>query len=199
MLSVVMAVLGVVVVAYTGSTADSGDVDYPYRALGNLVIGAGAVFYGLYEVLYKRIACPPQHVSARKQAGFANVIGSCLGFTTLLCVWPIIVVLHITGIEKFQLPRGEEFWVLTVSLLANMIFSGSFLVLMALTSPVLSSVAAILTTFLVPLVDWLLFDSEISVGELLGGGIIIAAFVLLSYASWKELQEDDDDESEMEN
>lgn len=199
MISVIMAVLGVVVVAYTGSTAKAGEGDYPFRAVGNIVIGAGAIFYGLYEVLYKRIACPPQHVSARRQVVFANVIGSCLGFCTLTCVWPILPILHFTGIEQFELPHGEEIWVLTVSLLANMIFSGSFLILMALTSPVLSSVAAILTTFLVPIVDWILFGSGISAGEVGGGIIIIAAFILLSYASWLELQEDDDDESDADN
>lgn len=172
-------------------------VEYPHRALGNIVIGIGAILYGLYEVLYKRLACPPQHVSARRQAAFSNVIGSCVGFCTLCILWPVIPLLHFTGIETFELPHGEEIWVFIISVVSNALFSGSFLILMALTSPVLSSVAALLTTFLVAVVDWLLFGTEISFGGIIGGVLIIIAFVLLSYASWKELQDESDDESDV--
>jgi drug/metabolite transporter (DMT)-like permease len=218
--SVLLSIVGVVVVAYSGSGQDESQaesstslsrelftsssatssvrpVEYPHRTLGNIVIGIGAVLYGLYEVLYKRLACPPQQVSARRQAAFANVIGSAVGLCTFCILWPIIPLLHFTGIETFELPHGEEVWVFTISVISNALFSGSFLTLMALTSPVLSSVAALLTTFLVAVVDWLLFGTMISFGGVIGGILIIVAFVLLSYASWKELQEESDDESDV--
>lgn len=216
--AVLLSIVGVIVVAYAGSEGDnaakfsratqppapspparpSHPVEYPHRALGNIVIGVGAVLYGLYEVLYKRLACPPQQVSARRQAAFANVVGSAVGLCTMCILWPVIPLFHFTGDEKFELPNGDQLKVLMVSVVANALFSGSFLTLMALTSPVLSSVAAILTTFLVAIVDWFLFGTQISLGGIFGGILIIIAFVLLSYASWKELQEDsDDDESEV--
>ncbi|CAN6622862.1 hypothetical protein TRVA0_009S00958 [Trichomonascus vanleenenianus] len=191
--AVLLSIVGVCVVAYAGSS-DRGTVeDYPYRMAGNMIIGAGAVLYGLYEVIYKRFASPPASVAAKKQASFANVVGSCIGACTLTLLWVILPVLHFTGIEEFELPRGEAALMLFVSLIGNVLFSGSFLVLMSLTSPVLSSVAALLTTFLVPLVDWLLFGSEIGGSDLLGGVLIILAFALLAYASYKELQEEDEE------
>ncbi|ANB15790.1 hypothetical protein AWJ20_3434 [Sugiyamaella lignohabitans] len=197
--SVILSIIGVVIVAYSGSTEDvtaaSKDESepYPYRAWGNIVIGAGAVVYGLYEVLYKRIACPPSTVSAKKQAAFANVVGSGIGVCTFTLLWPILPLLHFAGIEQFEFPRGEVLWVLVASVIANATFSGSFLILMSLTSPVLSSVASLLTTFIVAIVDWLLFGTPISRGGVIGGILIILAFFLLSYASWKELQGDDDE------
>lgn len=91
-------------------------------------------------------------------------------------------------------------------------FSGSFLVLISLTSPVLSSVAALLTIFIVALVDQLLpgaMHVDLTPAAILGGLLIIAAFLVLSYATYKEMDEDikhkpdidvlDDDESDVED
>ena len=124
------------------------------RVAGNLIIGVGSVLYGFYEVLYKRLACPPEGTSPGRGMIFANTFGSLIGTFTLLVLWIPLPILHITGLEKFELPHGEAAWLLAISVLANATFSGSFLVLISLTSPVLSSVAALLTIFLVAIVDW---------------------------------------------
>jgi drug/metabolite transporter (DMT)-like permease len=69
-------------------------------------------------------------------------------------------------------------------------FSGSFLVLMSLTSPVLSSVAALLTIFIIAIVDWLLTGKPLSVTSIAGGLLIVAAFILLSWSTYRELSEE---------
>ena len=172
--SVLVAIAGVLIVAY----GDSGTVTHggksggsvgagpdpeeaSNRTLGNIVIGVGSVLYGLYEVLYKRLACPPEGVSPARGMIFAMTFGSLIGSFTLLVLWIPLPILHIWGIEKFELPQGEAAWMLAISVLANaskspkikpmwipytdcmIAFSGSFLVLISLTSPVLSSVAAL--------------------------------------------------------
>ncbi len=85
-------------------------------------------------------------------------------------------------------------------------FSGSFLVLISLTSPVLSSVAALLTIFIVAIVDELLpepMKNELTAAALIGGLLIIGAFVVLSWASYREMDEERrkrlDEESEEES
>jgi drug/metabolite transporter (DMT)-like permease len=77
-----------------------------------------------------------------------------------------------------------------ISVLSNAIFSGSFLVLISLTSPVLSSVAALLTIFLVAIVDWALTGKPLSVAAVTGGVVICMAFFLLAWSTWREMQED---------
>lgn len=72
----------------------------------------------------------------------------------------------------------------------NLAFSGSFLVLISLTSPVLSSVAALLTIFLVAVVDWMLTGTPLSAAAIGGGILIIAAFLLLSYSTFREMDEE---------
>lgn len=207
-LAVVIAVGGVFIVAYgdsytsTAETAPNpSDPSLPSshpdsarsRGLGNLVIGVGSILYGLYEVMYKKLGCPPSGTSPGRSMLFANFVGTCIGFFTLCVLWLPIPVLHYTGIETFELPTGEAKNLLLISVLANAVFSGCFLVLMSLTSPVLASVAALLTIFLVALVDELLpppMHNELSGAALVGGVVIIVAFVMLTWATFVEMNEE---------
>ncbi len=135
MLSVAVAIIGVMVVAYGDSTPtkhggkSGGSVGggptsqeattAKSRALGNIVIGIGSVLYGLYEVLYKKLACPPDGASPGRGMIFANMIGSMIGSFTLLVLWLPIPILHVLGWERFELPTGEAAWMLFISVIAN--------------------------------------------------------------------------------
>jgi len=198
--SVLVAIIGVLIVAYgdalptkngekSGGSA-GGDTEAKNRVAGNLIIGVGSILYGFYEVLYKKLACPPEGTSPGRGMIFANTFGSLIGCFTLFVLWIPLVILHITGIEVFELPHGEAARLLAVSVLANATFSGSFLVLISLTSPVLSSVAALLTIFLVAIVDWAWTGIPLSSAAIVGGLLIIAAFLLLSWSTYREMQED---------
>ncbi|KAK4140174.1 uncharacterized protein C8A04DRAFT_15198 [Dichotomopilus funicola] len=214
MLAVAVAIVGVLIVAY-GDSGDSGStsgseseaqlqapsdsdpgnntpaLDAGTRFAGNLIIGVGSVLYGLYEVLYKRYACPPDGMDATKGVIFANTFGSLMGAFTLLVLWIPLPILHVLGWETFEIPTGYTAWLLFVSVLMNMSFSGSFLVLISLTSPVLSSVASLLTIFMVALVDWFLTGTPVSGAALFGGLLIVTAFVMLSWSTWREMNEEE--------
>ncbi|KAH8698509.1 putative DUF6 domain protein [Talaromyces proteolyticus] len=190
--SVVVAIVGVLVVAYGDSGPGEGESkgSANNRMLGNIIIGIGSVLYGLYEVLYKKLACPPEGTSPGRSTIFANLVGSMIGSFTLLVLWFPLPILHWLGLETFEWPRGEAAWMLCISVLANATFSGSFLVLISLTSPVLSSVAALLTIFLVAIVDWMVTGKPLSAAAIWGGILIIAAFLLLSFSTYRELDEE---------
>lgn len=189
-IAVLIAIAGVLVVAY-GDTKSEGtqDVEASNRFVGNLVIGVGSVLYGLYEVLYKRFACPPEGVSPVRGMIFANTFGSCIGLFTLTVLWIPLPIIHLLGIEKFELPVASTCWLILLAVLANATFSGSFLVLISLTSPVLSSVAALLTIFIVAIVDWMITGEPLSFAALVGGTMIIVAFIGLSYSTYREMKE----------
>ncbi|KAF4124306.1 EamA-like transporter family [Geosmithia morbida] len=188
--AVVIAIAGVLVVAYGGSSSGDGDdVTASGRFVGNLVIGVGSVLYGLYEVLYKRYACPPEGVSPGRGVIFANTFGSLIGLFTLTVLWFPLPLLHWTGIELFELPTGKTAWLVLAAVLSNATFSGSFLVLISLTSPVLSSVAALLTIFIVALADWLITAKPLSFAAIVGGSMITLAFLALSFSTYREMKE----------
>ncbi|CAD6584136.1 MAG: hypothetical protein ASARMPREDX12_001539 [Alectoria sarmentosa] len=180
--SVLLAIAGVLILAYgdssptkhggkSGGSVGGGENpdDSSNRTLGNIVIGVGSVLYGLYEVLYKKLACPPEGTSPGRGMVFANTFGSLIGCFTLFVLWIPLPILHYTGLETFEWPHGEAAWMLVISVLANATFSGSFLVLISLTSPVLSSVAALLTIFIVAVTDWLLTGKPLSPAAIAGG------------------------------
>ncbi|KAJ2892752.1 hypothetical protein MKZ38_009421 [Zalerion maritima] len=197
-IAVLIAIVGVLVVAYGDSSAPAGtdeqgegnkDPSAGSRFLGNMVIGVGSVLYGLYEVLYKRLACPPEGASAMRSVVFANTYGACIGAFTLSVLWIPLPFLNWLGWEIFELPTGKTALYLFLSVIMNATFAGSFLVLISLTSPVLSSVAALLTIFIVALADWALTGGPPSAAALAGGLLIVVAFGMLSWSSWREMSE----------
>lgn len=192
--AVLVAIVGVVIVAYGDAKPDStasGAGDDGSRFLGNIIIGCGSVLYGLYEVLYKRLACPPDGCSPARGMIFANVFGSLIGCVTLGLLWIPLPILHFTGLETFALPTGATAWWLFLSVIMNATFAGSFLVLISLTSPVLSSVASLLTIFVVAISDWMLTGQPLSAAAIIGGIMIIIAFAMLSVSTWREMTEEE--------
>lgn len=126
MIAVLVAVSGVFIIAYgdsgketDGEKPDGSSGDFKNRTLGNLIIGVGSILYGLYEVLYKKYACPPEGTSPGRGMVFAMTFGSLMGCFTLFVLWIPLPIFHITGIETFMMPRGEIAWVLLISVLAN--------------------------------------------------------------------------------
>jgi drug/metabolite transporter (DMT)-like permease len=208
--AVAVAIAGVLVVAYGDTKAprhagphggasgggpppkdDKSTAETTTRTAGNLVIGLGSILYGLYEVLYKKYACPPDGTSPGRGMIFANTFGSLIGLFTLTVLWIPLPILHITGLEPFELPHGRAAGLLFISTISNAVFSGSFLVLMSLTSPVLSSVAALLTIFLVAITDSILHPQEkLSAAAIGGGSMIIVAFAMLSWATYREMDQE---------
>ncbi|KAK3365557.1 hypothetical protein B0T24DRAFT_536783 [Lasiosphaeria ovina] len=199
-----VAIIGVLVVAYGDGKGSAANVDPPasggmpprgsdsgMRLAGNLIIGVGSVLYGLYEVLYKRLACPPEGTSPGRAIIFANTFGSLIGAFTLTVLWIPLPILHVLGWETFELPTGQAAWLLFISVIVNMTFTGSFLVLISLTSPVFSSVAALLTIFTVAIVDWFWTGQALSAAAIFGGLLIIVAFGMLSWSTWREMTEDE--------
>ncbi|KAL8845040.1 MAG: hypothetical protein Q9176_000712 [Flavoplaca citrina] len=194
-LAVAVAIAGVMVIAYgdsksTGAGASSEKADH--RTLGNIVIGIGSVLYGLYEVLYKKLACPPDGVSPGRGAIFANTFGSLIGCFTLLVLWIPLPILHFTGAEVFEWPPGKAKWMLFISTFSNAptVFSGCFLVLISLTSPVLSSIAGLLTIILVCIADYFRTGEPLSVAAIAGGILIMGAFFFFSWSTYREMEEE---------
>ncbi|CAN3374319.1 hypothetical protein DIURU_000802 [Diutina rugosa] len=202
--SVFIAITGVFIVSYSGSS-DDANTEYPYRLWGNLLILFGAVLYGYYECLYKKYCCIPNHlaryISPRRQSSFANFVMALFGVYTFIILTSCMLISELTGIHRFKFYYGENntrVWSLVIgSIAGNLLFSGSFLLLMALTSPVLSSVSSLVTIFIIGVVEWVLFDNALSSQQLLGDFLIIIGFLLLTYASWKEITEGSDDANDM--
>lgn len=58
-----------------------------------------------------------------------NFITTCLGVTTLLFLWPPIIIAHYTGIETFRLPDNIETWLSMIAVgLCGVAYNAGFMV-----------------------------------------------------------------------
>lgn len=204
--SVIIALSGVFIVAYSGDDSKDQPKEenpYPLRFWGNLLILTGAVLYGYYEVLYKKYLCIPEHLSKittpRRQLTFANFVMGFFGIYTLTILVTILIFAEVFHIHHFNLfdygDNTTTIWLyISGSIVSNLLFSASFLSLMALTSPVLSSVSSLLTIFLIGLVEWWVFGNKLGFQQLVGDLLVIVGFVMLTIASWKEISEGNEDD-----
>ena len=146
MAAVLVSIFGVFLMAYadSGDRSPSSGVDPggPTRLFGNIIIAGGAVLYGLYEVLYKKYGCPLHSRSPAHSMQFSNLMTSLIGLSTLLVIWIPLPILHFVGWEIIEIPSGKTLAVLLASMFSNVMFTASFLTMVSLTSPVLSSVGA---------------------------------------------------------
>ena len=234
--AVTVAIAGVLVVAYgdTGSKSEvgagtpAGEAENgppQNRAIGNIIIGIGSVLYGLYEVMYKRLACPPEGCSPNRGMLFAMTFGSLIGSFALFILWIPLPILHFTGLETFEFPLGEKGWVLLISVIANAskaiwfplwdsrakhlvsvfgLLPRSHLSHIPCSlircravgcnlqpSPWLLIPTYSLTIFLVAIVDTLKPGGEmLSKAAIIGGLLIIGAFLLLSWSTYREMMEE---------
>lgn len=124
LLSVAVAIVGVFFVAYSSSQHQAGGTneqaqEAQHRLLGNIVIGIGSVLYGLYEVMYKRYACPPEGTSTKRGMIFSNAFGSLIGFFTFAVLWIPLPFLHFSGLEVLEWPNYKASIYLLVSTFSN--------------------------------------------------------------------------------
>ena len=100
------------------------------------------MLYGLYEVLYKARACAVSPIGPYRSILFSNACTAGIGLFTFFFMWFPLPILHFTGLETFELPTGKAAFFLGISIVSNIAFTASFLTMVSLTSPVLSSVGA---------------------------------------------------------
>lgn len=151
--AVAISIVGTLVIAYgdaapTASESNETHMQFKLptggiRIIGNLIALVGAVALGLYEVLYKKIACPPKSTSASDSVTFAIATNALTGIYTLSILWMPLVLLHLTGIEPFVFPTGQVGLWLGVSVIWGSISMTSLLILVSLTNPIFSSVASL--------------------------------------------------------
>ena len=90
------------------------------------------ILYSCYETGYKKFATAPND-PATVQNGI-RVLGYT-GVHTLFWMWPIILILHFTGLETFEIPSLEIFKMLVLNAFLDIIFCGALLISIALSSP----------------------------------------------------------------
>lgn len=191
--AVALSIIGTFVIAYGDSTAshpiDDGSAGSQVgtsRLLGNLIACAGAVAFGLYEVLFKKFACSSRpNIRPEESLPLTLAASALTGVYTFVSLWPALIVLHIFGFETFVIPSAKVAGWIAISVLSGSFSITLLVVLVIWTSPTFGSMANVLSVFTVAIADWLIFGLAPSLATYAGGVLIVVAFGLLAWDTFK--------------
>lgn len=164
-LAVALSIMGTFTIAYGDTTAHSADNADETPALGasrlfgNIIALIGAIAFGLYEVLFKKWACPSQSVSPKSSLNLTLAASALTGVYTFSFFWIVLVIMHFIGVEPFVLPSLHVLGYVLLSVSAGSgkriafgrcrkadkfaVAMTALLALVTWTSPVFASVASV--------------------------------------------------------
>ncbi|KAG6854605.1 hypothetical protein C0991_004207 [Blastosporella zonata] len=170
-LAVILSFVGVVLISLSDSS--SSPLQEPTHLLiGDFMALVSAVVYALYVTLLKVRIGVESRIDMQLFFGFVGL------FNVLTC-WVIGAVLHVSGVEPFELPTS---YVVIKAILINIVFTIScdylHVVAMLKTTPLVVTIGLSLTIPLAVLGD-LLLGRAIRGLVLVGAILVIAGFVMV--------------------
>lgn len=89
-------------------SSDENRGNFPHKSPGEIAIGdlmafISAVIYGLYVTVMKR------RVGNEDKVNMPLFFG-LVGVYNLALLWPLFIILHVTGVETFELPPTGKIW-----------------------------------------------------------------------------------------
>ncbi|KAJ4290574.1 hypothetical protein N0V90_010791 [Kalmusia sp. IMI 367209] len=168
----------------------SGETDenrgsFPHKTPRELAIGdamafISAVLYGFYAVFMKK------RIGDESKVNMPLFFG-LVGTLNVFLLWPGMVILHLTGIETFQLPPGGR--ILTIVLVnsaSSLVSDFAWAYSMLLTSPLIVTVGLSLTIPL-SLVGQMVLDKQYSSPLYwVGAAIMVVSFLFINHEDTKD-------------
>ncbi|GJJ13775.1 hypothetical protein Clacol_008032 [Clathrus columnatus] len=112
---------------------------------------------------------------------YPNFLTSCLGLSTAVLLGFGIPLLHWTSLERFQLPPDTHTALCIGGIaLTGLIFNASFMILLGIWGPILTSVGNLLTIVLVIIADFFFNHGAVSIWSLIGAAMIASGFAILA-------------------
>lgn len=103
-LGVIISLLGVVLISMVDLSGDADEHrgSFPHKstlqmAIGDILSLGSAVLYGAYSILMKK------RIGSENRANMLLFFGF-VGLINLIILWPGIAILHLAGIETFEMP-----------------------------------------------------------------------------------------------
>ncbi|KAK5137279.1 hypothetical protein LTR08_000249 [Meristemomyces frigidus] len=143
LVAVMASLAGIVLISTVdlsgNNTDDEHRGDFPAKSLRDVAIGDAlalfsAVMYGGYAVFMKKRISDESRVNMPIFFGFVGLINVVL-------LWPGLLILHFTGVERFELPPNS--WVTTIIMtnsLASLVADFAWAYAVLLTSPIVVTV-----------------------------------------------------------
>jgi len=191
LLAVLGSLAGVVLISsidLSGKDNDDGRGDFPHKSQREIAIGDAMAFisalvYGVYVVVMKIRIGNESRVNM-------PVFFGLVGVFNVFLLWPVFFILHITGIEPFELPPAAHIWgIIIFNSLASFVADMSWAYAMLLTTPLVVTVGLSLTIPLSLVGEMVQYGQHSSFLYWVGAVIVVLSFVFVNHES-----HDDDEE-----
>ncbi|TPP52457.1 EamA-like transporter family protein [Leishmania donovani] len=168
LVAVVLSVSGTVVVGLSDKDAAGGHSTVG----GNIVALLSAFFYAAYTSVLKF------HLPDDERFAMGMVFGA-VGVLNCVFLWPGLVLLSVTGAEKFAWPSWQQLWPLLMnSLVGTNLSDVLWARSVVLTSPVVATLGLSLTTPLAMVVDAISKNAHFSGAYVAGAVLVMVGFLL---------------------
>ena len=188
--AVTLALVGVVILAIAPSSNNAANTDSSgssstAKLVGSTFVLVAAILYALYEVLCERFV-----FRGSESTALANTLSGIVGILNVVLLWPLIPVLSVMPSrswgewvsEPFQAPDAEDTRFIMINALLALMFNIFFMLAIALTSPLITSVGCMLTIPVSAACDWLLYGDDFSSLAWAGSALVVLGFALLTRA-----------------
>lgn len=189
LLAVLASLFGIVLIStidFSGKSADDEHRGaFPEKTPREIVIGDvlaifGAVLYGIYAVFLK------VRIGDESRIDMPIFFG-LVGAINVLLLWPGLLILHFTGVERFELPPSA--WVTTIILcnsLASLISDLAWAYAVLLTSPIVVTVGLSMSIPLSLIGQIVLNSQTVGLMYWVGAGCVVLSFVFVSQGEPKD-------------
>jgi drug/metabolite transporter (DMT)-like permease len=169
MFSVLLCLGGVVIITVYGTNTDGNTL------AGFIWVLASTLAYSLTETLYGKLV-HTQGVSLNFSFLFIGLIGSI----TVLCFWPIIIIVNVTEYEIWQMPTLFDLSYYVLYAFLDTIFNVGFFIGIHLTSPLFMAVGTLLTIPVSVLVDKFWHQIDLPYTAFIGMILVVLGFLGLN-------------------
>lgn len=154
----------------------------PNAPVGDVLALLSAFLYSLYVMLLKTRIGSEDRISMPLMFGI-------VGFINLAFLWPVIPLLHYTGVEPFALPPSRGVW---AAVLVNMsiTFVSDFIYLLAMlkSSPLITTLGLSLTIPLAVVIDAVRGTHSGGALAALGSTLVLSSFAFIALDDHKTFQ-----------
>lgn len=184
LLGVLASLAGIIMISSIDLSGRSNDEDhrgdFPEKDVGEVAIGnalafLSAVFYGIYAVIMKARLGDETRVNMPLFFGLVAVLNITL-------LWPGFLILHFTGVEKFELPSTGFIWLIVLcNSFASLISDLAWAFAVLLTSPIVVTVGLSMTIPLSLIGEMLLNNQTATVLYWIGACVVIVSFLFINH------------------
>ncbi|XP_065844597.1 uncharacterized protein [Oscarella lobularis] len=182
-LAVAICITGVCLVAFFPGNKKEGDNINP-SVEGYVLVVISTVFYAADQVVYRKLA-----VHQKDAVPIANAVRfiGLVGVVTVLCYWPIILILDGTNFEEFEWPDGYALKQIALNAALDLVYNALLLICITLSSPLFASVGVLLLLPASVPADYLIHDGyTLPWQAFIGVAFIVTGFITFCIANYLE-------------